>query len=122
MKFGRFFGDLNDSQLILLEAYARETLYDSITRLDNRTLRQKILIIFLRSQPTEAELTAYLNKLLLRGHLITNPAYEAFSEKSLKRFRQLLVNMLAISSTKQREKIVSKLRDYAEDFESIAKN
>ena len=122
LNFGRFFGDLNDSQLILLEAYARETLYDSITRLDNRTLRQKILIIFLRSQPTEAELTAYLNKLLLRGHLITNPAYEAFSEKSLKRFRQLLVNMLAISSTKQREKIVSKLRDYAEDFESIAKN
>ncbi len=122
LNFGRFFGDLNDSQLMLLEVHARETLDEPRTRLQNRTLRQKALITFLGTQPNEEELKNYLNKLLLQGHQIVNPDYEAFSERSLKRFRQLLVNMLTISSTKQREKIISKLRDYAEDFKSVAKN
>lgn len=122
LNFGRFLGDLTDAQVMLLEVHARVTLGEPMTRLQNRTLRQKVLIKFLGTQPTESELTTYLNKLLLRGHVITNPSYEAFSENSLKRFRLLLVNMLAISSIKQRETIIRKLRDYAEDFEFISKN
>ena len=118
--FQRFLGDLNDSQILLLEAYSHETLGDSRTRLQNRTLRQKVFIRFLRTQPTKEELTAYLNKLLLRGHLIINPTHEAFSKTSLERFRLLLVNILRISSTTQREKLISKLRDYAEEFKAVS--
>ncbi len=118
--FERFFGDLKDSQNKLLEVYARETLNDSRVRLHNRTLRQKVFIRFLKTQPTEVELTNYLNKLLLEGHMITNPSYETFSEISVKKFHTLLLNMLAKSSIIQRETIITKLRNYAEDFKIVS--
>ena len=118
--FERFFGDLNDSQKKVLGVYASETLNDSRIRLHNRTLRQKVFIKFLKTKPTEVELTNYLNKLLLEGHMITNPSYENFSEISVKKFHNLLVNMLAKSSIIQREKIITKLRNYAEDFKIVS--
>ena len=118
--FERFFGDLEDSQKKVLEVYASETLNDSRVRLHNRTLRQKVFIKFLKTKPTEVELTNYLNKLLLEGHMITNPSYENFSEISVKKFHNLLVNMLAKSSIIQRETIITKLRNYAEDFKIVS--
>ena len=119
--FERFFGELKDSQVRLLEAHTRKTLYESRVRLHNKTLRQKVFIRFLKTQPTEVELTTYLNKLLLQGHKITNPSYQAFSKASLDRFHDLLVSLLALSSTVQRETIVNKLRKYADDFKAISK-
>jgi hypothetical protein len=118
--FERFFGKLKDSQLTLLEEHTRTTLYESRVRLHNRTLRQKVFIRFLKTQPNEAELTTYLNKLLLKGHIITNPSYQTFSKASLDRFHDLLVSLLALSSTVQRETIVNKLRKYADDFKAIS--
>ena len=118
--FERFFGDLNDSQKKVLGVYASETLNDSRIRLHNRTLRQKVFIKFLKTEPTEVELTNYLNKLLLEGHMITNPSYETFSEISVKKFHTLLVNLLAKSSIIQRETIITKLRNYAEDFKIVS--
>ncbi len=118
--FERFFGDLTDSQVMLLQVHSRETLNDSRVRFHNRTLRQKVFIRFLRTKPTEAELNTYLNTLLLQGHIITNPSYKTFSEVSLKRFNLLLVNLLVISSTMQRETAINKLRIYADDFKAIS--
>ena len=118
--FERFLGTLTDAQVMLLEVHTRATLGESRIRLRNRTLRQKFFVEFLRTQPTEAALTAYLNKLLLSGHTITNADHQAFSEASLERFRELLVNILAISSTEQRETIISNLQTYAEDFKAVS--
>ena len=118
--FERFFGTLNDEQLILLKDHAQATLGDEVTRFENRTMRQKIFIKFLYTQPKESELTSYLNKLLLRGHLLTNPSYEAFSEVSLERFETLLVNMISNSSTDQRKIMIRKLRSYANDFKAVS--
>tara|TARA_B100001057_G_scaffold113398_1_gene111732 strand:- start:3801 stop:4646 length:846 start_codon:yes stop_codon:yes gene_type:complete len=118
--FERFFGTLSDEQVLLIEDYIDKTMGDSKIRLSNRTERQKVFVKFLRNQPTEQELTDYLNTLLLNGHLITNPAYQTFSESSLDRFRMLLVNMLSISSAVQRETIISKLRSYAKDFKIVS--
>ena len=118
--FERFLGNLTDAQVFLLEVYTRETLNDSKTRLHNRTLRQKAFVRYLRTQPNTSELEEYMNKLLLRGHLITNPSYKAFSIVWLERFRDLLINILAISSKSQRDKIIRKLRDYAYDFQTIS--
>ena len=100
--------------------YTRETLIDARIRFHNRTLRQKAFIKFLKTQPTELELTNFLNKLLLRGHLITNPSYETFTKISVKKFHRLLVNMLVESSKVQREKIITKLINYAEDFKIVS--
>ena len=118
--FERFFGTLNDEQVILLKAHAQATLGEAKTRFENRTMRQKIFIKFLQTEPKESDLTAYLNKLLLRGHLLTNPSYEAFSEGSLMRFETLLVKMIANSSIDQRKVMIRKLRDYANDFKAVS--
>ena len=118
--FERFFGTLSDEQVILLKAYASATFDASKIRLNNRTQRQKVFLEFLKTKPTEAMLTNYLNKLLLRGYLITNPGYKTFSDTSLNRFQSLLVDMLAISSNIQRETIISTLRKYANDFKAVS--
>lgn len=118
--FKRFLGFLSNDQVALLEVHARVTLGDSLIRLNNRTQRQKVFVEFLRTQPTEKALTAYLNKLMLRGHTIINPTHKVFVENSLDRFQVLIVSILEISSIDQRETIINKLRDYADDFLDIS--
>ena len=120
INFERFFGELNDSQKTLLESHTSQTLGESRVRLHNRTLRQKVFIRFLNTQPTETELIAFIEKLLIRGHLITNPSYKDFSAASLKRFEILLVNMLKNSSKEQLKTITDNLRGYAKDFEAVS--
>ena len=119
--FKRFFGDLTNAQIEMLETHSHETLNDSRVRLHNRTLRQKVFVRFMKSQPNEAELNAYLNKLLIRGHEIINPNYEDFSQASISRFKILLIKMLAISSDKQRNVMINKLRSYAREFNTISR-
>lgn len=118
--FERFFGSLTDEQVLLIEEYSKATLDDSKIRLENRTKRQKAFLGFLRTKPSESKLTSYLNKLLLRGHTIINPTYKTFSEASLNRFQELIKAMLANSTTSQRNKIINKLRVYAEDFKNFS--
>lgn len=118
--FERFFGTLSKEQMILLKDHARLTLEDAMIRLQNRTKRQFVFIKFLRTQPTELELTIYLNKLLLRGHEITNPKYKTFSDASIERFGALLKNMLIISSNSQMNSVIIKLRNYAKDFSALS--
>ena len=120
LNFERFFGDLNDSQKTLLESHTSQTLGESRVRLHNRTLRQKVFIRFLKTQPTETVLIAFTEKLLIRGHLITNPSYEDFSATSLKRFEILLVNMLSVSSEVQLKTIIDTLRAYVSDFKAVS--
>ena len=74
--FEEFFGDLTDKQEHLLEQHASATQNDALIRFNNRTKRQKVFLEFLKTQPSEMELTKYLNKLLLHGHEITNPAHK----------------------------------------------
>ena len=118
--FNKFFGTLSNEQMILLEKYARDTLHDSRIRLQNRSLRQKVFVNFLKTKPTQAQLTIYLNRLLLNGHEIINPDYKAFTELFLDRFRELLTSMLANSSKSQQETIILKLKDYAKDFKKLS--
>ena len=120
LNFERFSGELNDSQKTQLEAHTSQTLGESRVRLHNRTLRQKVFIRFLKTQPTETVLIAFTEKLLIRGHLITNPSYEDFSATSLKRFEILLVNMLSVSSEVQLKTIIDNLRAYASDFKAVS--
>ena len=119
--FERFMSSLNEEQVKLLEAHASATFLDNSIRLKNRTMRQKVFIEFLKTQPDKEELTAYLNKLLLRGYEITNPTYQGFLEASLERFEFLLGDMLAVSTELQKKKIVKKLRSYSEDFKTVSR-
>ena len=118
--FERVFEDLYPDQVALLEVHARATLNDAQVRLNNRMMRQKVFLDFLKTNPSEGNLTGFLNQLLLRGHELVNPGYKAFTEASIARFQTLLVNMLAISSPDQRAQAVDNLRDYAKDFRDVA--
>ena len=119
--FERFFGEITDEQLKLIQKYSRATLTFSNTRYKNRIMKQNAFIQFLKTQPNEKELTIFLNKLFLRSHEIVNPEYLNFSQVWLDHFIELLNNMLILSSKKQQEKITTKLRNYAEDFSSTSK-
>lgn len=118
--FERFLGSLTDAQLNLLKDHSYLTLNDSKIRLHNRTQRQKLFIDFLENKPAEQELKVYLDKLLLQDSSITDPDQLAFSEISLNRFQKLIVEMLSISTSSQRETIIRKLLNYAKDFETIS--
>ncbi len=118
--FERFLGSLTDAQLNLLKDHSYLTLNDSKIRLHNRTQRQKLFIDFLENKPAEQELKVYLDKLLLQDSSITDPDQLAFSEISLDRFQKLIVEMLSISTSSQRETIIRKLLNYAKDFETIS--
>ena len=120
LNFERFLGSLTDAQLNLLKDHSYLTLNDSMIRLHNRTQRQKLFIDFLENKPTEQELKVYLDKLLLQDPSITDTAQLAFSEVSLDRFQKLVVGILSISTSSQRETIVKKLLNYAKDFENIS--
>lgn len=120
--FERFFGSITDAQLILLKEHSRLTLNESKIRLQNRTLRQKLFVDFLKSDPTEQDLKVFLDKLLLLDSSIIDPAQQTFSNISLNRFQKLMVKMLSISSPSQREAIVRKLLSYAEDFKVISES
>ena len=114
--FERFFGNLNDRQVILIKRYASETIDDKRVRLNNRTMRQKAFLEFLRTKPNQKSLMIYTNKLLLSGHEITNQGYRAFQDNSLVLFGKLMSDVLAVSSKMQQEKVVTKIRKYANDF------
>ena len=118
--FKRFFGNLSNKQMELLRVYSMKTLQDSKIRLNNRAKRQKVFIDFLRNRPAESELTDYINKLLMRGHTITDPANKDFAEASIKKFKNLMANILASSTINQRETIIKKLREYSEDIKNIS--
>ena len=118
--FERFMGYLTDAQVTLLKEHAGATLGESKIRLNIKIQRQKVFLAFIRTQPSEVELTAHLNKLLLSNYAISNPIEQGFSKASLSRFQDLLIKILAISSTSQRETIITKFRDYAEDFKEVS--
>lgn len=118
--FERFLGSLTNAQINLLKDHSHLTLYDSKIRLRNRTQRQKLFIDFLGNKPTEQELKVYLDKLLLQDPSITDTDQLTFSEVSLDRFQKLIVGMLSISTSSQREIIIRKLLNYARDFENIS--
>ena len=117
--FERFMGYLTDAQVTLLKEHTSATLGESKIRLNITTQRQKVFLAFIRTQPSEVELTAHLNKLLLSNYAISNPVEQGFSEASLSRFQDLLIKILAISSTSQKETIINKFRDYADDFKEV---
>ena len=94
--FKRFTGYLTDAQVTLLREHASATLGESKIRLNIRTQREKIFLVFIRNQPSEVELTAHLNKLLLSNYAISNPVEQGFSKASLSRFQDLLIKILAI--------------------------
>ena len=118
--FERFLGNLTEEQVELLDAHARVTLDEKRIWLKNQTLRQKVFIAFLSTSPSEAELTKFLDRLLLRGHEITNPDYEEFSEARLERFQKLLVKIMEFSTPMQRKMAIENLRSYASDFLAVA--
>ena len=117
---GRFMGDLNEIQNNLINRYAKSTINDAKRRLDNRNLRQSVLLTFLAGKPNEMEIDAFINQIVLRAHEIVDRDYKGYSEKRIARFTTLLVNIFAASTNDQRQATSEKLRSYAQDFSEIS--
>lgn len=114
--FERVAGDLRDDQIGMIRRYAAATVGNNARWLRNRANRQRAFLEFLSRQPDEAEISAFVVTILLRGHDVVEPEYKAISEARWAHFRELLVEIMASLSARQREAASSTLREYATEM------
>ena len=118
--FERFTGDLNDRQLAVIRKHAEKSVDDMAYRLANRRLRQRAFINFLATQPDQAAIGAYLEKLLMHPWEIVQPEYKEFSAAAIARFREMLFTVVMSLTPQQRQKAAATLRSYADDFTDLS--
>lgn len=114
--FERFIGPLTDAQLAIVKLQA-ETAVDPQKRwLTNRTLRQKALVTFMRSEPSADEIAEFVHQILLHAHEIVDPEYKAETERRWALLEQLHYDILVTLTDEQRRELVFNLRSYASDM------
>ena len=114
--FERLTGDLNDGQKEIIRRYVKATLADNAIWLKNRANRQRAFTEFLSRRPGEAEIGAFVQRILLRPHEIVDPDYLAVSERRWTRFETLLFEIMVSLTDEQRETLVETLRGYAAEM------
>jgi hypothetical protein len=114
--FERLTGDLNDDQVAMIRDYAAEAIGGSALWLSTREKRERAFVAFLASQPDEARISAFMYKIVMRGHEIVDPSYEAISEKRWRRFQGLLAAIMTSLTPEQRAEVSTTLRGYAAEL------
>jgi hypothetical protein len=114
--FERVTGDLDDAQRQIIRRYAEATAGDNAVWLRNRVNRQRAFTEFLSRRPDEAQISAFVFRILLRAHEIVDPEYRAVSEARWMRFETLLFDIMTSLSAEQRETLSATLRDYAAEM------
>lgn len=112
----RFTGPLNKPQIALIRRHAEETDDDGFTWLNDRMLRETAFLRFLATRPDEKEIAAFLEKVLLHAEDVVGPEYRAYRNATTAKFQELMVQIAALSTAKQRRAAARRLHDYADDF------
>lgn len=112
----RFTGPLSEPQIALIRRHAENTDEDGFTWINYRMLRETAFLKFLAARPSEAEIAAFLDKVLLHAEDIVGPDYRTYRNTGTAKFRELMYRIAIISTPKQRRTAARKLRDYADDF------
>lgn len=112
----RFTGPLNKDQIALIRRYAEATDDETFLWINYRVRREEAFLRFLAMRPDEAEIAAFLEKVLVHAEDIVGPRYRTDLDTSARRFQDLMARIAAISTPKQRRTAAGRLRDYADDF------
>jgi len=118
--FERFINDLTEGQLKIIRRHVAATAGDTLRRLDRRDRNSARFIGFLKRRPSETEIHDFLDAMFL-GPDAGAPAAEArFRESRFQRFQTFVADILTSTTEEQRQNLIEKLRDFAEDFRAIA--
>ena len=119
--FENLAGDMNEAQLQIVSRYAATTNRDSAKWLHTRANRQRAFTDFLSRRPDEAEISAFIYRILLRPQEIVDPEYKAVSDARWSRFEVFLYQMTETFTPEQRATLSENLRDYAAEMQAIAR-
>lgn len=119
--FENLVGNLNEAQLQIVSRYAAATNRDSAKWLHTRANRQRAFTDFLSRRPDEAEISAFIHRILLRPQEIVDPEYKAVSDARWSRFEVFLHQMTETFTPEQRATLSQNLRDYAAEMQAIAR-
>ncbi len=111
--FERLTGDLDDGQTERIREYAAQTAGADLRWFRTRMNRQRAFLDFLSREPEEAEIRAFVIKIVLRGYDVVDPEYKAVSEARWRSFETLLADIMISLSADQRATMTETLRDYA---------
>jgi len=114
--FERLTGDLNDLQIGMIHRYAAVTAGNNKGWLRTRANRQRAFLAFLARRPGEAQIDAFVYRIVMRGHEIVDPDYEAVSEGRWNRFQALLADIMTSLTPEQRTTVSATLREYAAEM------
>jgi len=114
--FERLTGDLNDGQVAMIRNYAAKAAADNALWLSAREKRQRVFLAFLAGQPDKARISAFVYKIVLRGHEVVDPGYEAVSERRWQHFQVLLADIMSSLTPEQRAAVSGTLREYAAEL------
>jgi hypothetical protein len=118
--FERFTGDLNEKQLQIIRRHTATTAGDTKRRLDRRARNSKRFIGFLSSAPGKTEIQAFLDAMFLNPDAGAPKTEAGFRATRFRRFQILVADILTTLSAEQRQNLIENLRDFAEDFRTIA--
>jgi hypothetical protein len=118
----RFTGPLSDAQVALIRRHAEATDDETSLWINYRIRREDAFLKFLATRPNEAEIAAFLEKVLLHAEKVVGPRYRTELDRSEKRFQDLIYRIAAISTPKQRRTTARHLREFADDFTWLSKH
>ncbi|WP_444919823.1 DUF6279 family lipoprotein [Microbulbifer sp. CnH-101-G] len=114
----RWLGTLTEEQKNLITAWVSKMEYSPLQRIEQRRLWQSKAFELLRSKPE-----GYLEKirsLLLNPEQLWSPEYRQAQEQRQQQAQVLAKKILTSTSLEQRRHLSRTLREYAQDFHSLA--
>ncbi len=118
--FERFLGPMTEAQLAIIKLQAEIAVDPEKRWLVNRTRRQEAFVTFLRTEPSRADISDFVHRIVLRGHEIVDPDYRAHTERRWALLEQLHYDILVTLTDEQRRELVFNLRSYAADMRELS--
>lgn len=112
----RITGDLTETQIRAVLRYAEETAGANEAWLQNRGNRQRVFLEFLSQEPNKAQISLFIEKILLRPHELVDPEYKAISDARWNRFQILIYEIFSSLTQEQRATASETLREYAAEL------
>ncbi|WP_444937597.1 DUF6279 family lipoprotein [Microbulbifer sp. JMSA002] len=114
----RWLGTLTEEQKKMITAWVSKMEYNPLQRIEQRRLWQSKTFELLRNKPE-----GYLEKirsLLLNPEQLWSPEYRQNQEQRQQQAQELAQKILTSTSLEQRRHLSKTLREYAQDFHSLA--
>lgn len=119
-RFERVFGDLDQRQVRIVEAYFQDTIDSAPSWQRVRSERRQAFLTFLADDPDQARIAAFIPQIILRSEVLIGPRYREMADLWWARFTRLMVGMIGSLSSEQRQHFVTVMRKYAADMNDLS--